>query len=148
MHQTIKKVSRDIETQDYNTAISALMILANAIATGGSMDRFIRENFLKLLSPFAPHVAEELWLKTKHKRSIQLEAWPSYDEAMLVGQQFELIIQINGKVRASVVVDADITEQLAETTARHLDKVALHLEGKTVQNIIFVPGRLINFVVT
>ena len=67
---------------------------------------------------------------------------------MLVGQQFELIIQINGKVRASVVVDADITEQLAETTARHLDKVALHLEGKTVQNIIFVPGRLINFVVT
>ena len=148
VHQTIKKVSRDIETQDYNTAISALMILANTIAKHGSMNRFIGESFLKLLSPFAPHVAEELWLKTKHRRSIQLEAWPSYDEAMLTAQQFKLIVQINGKVRASVLVDADITEQLAEAVARQLDQVTRHLAGKTVENIVFVPGRLINFVVT
>ncbi len=146
-HRTIKKVGADIETQDYNTAVSALMILANKIAAAGQFDKFTAETFLKLLSPFAPHLAEELWQQFGHKKSICRQDWPEFHPALIAEKYIELIIQINGKVRDKIRVEADITEQQAENLARQTGKVKALLDGKGVKNVIFVPGRLINFVI-
>ena len=146
-HRTIKKVDDDIETQNYNTAVSAMMILANKISETGEMDNFVAESFLKILSPFAPHISEELWEKLGRKSSISQESWPEYDESLARQQEFDLVVQVNGKVRDRIRVPADITEQLAEKKARESEKVAKYLAGQAVKNVIFVPGRLINFVI-
>ena len=145
-HRTIKKVGDDIESQDYNTAVSAMMILANKIIESKKIDNFIAESFLKILSPFAPHISEEIWQLLGHKNSIIKEDWPRYDENLAKEQEIDLVIQVNGKVRDKMKVPADITEQSAEKFARGSEKVSKYLEGQTVKNIIFVPGRLINFV--
>lgn len=147
LHKTIKKVSSDIETQDYNTAVSAMMILANKILEVKEMDKFAAENFLKILYPFAPHISEELWQQTKHKGSLMEAKWPEYDESLIKESEVDLVVQVNGKVRDKIKVSADITEQMAEKLARESEKVSRHLAGQEVKNIIFVPGRLINFVV-
>ena len=146
-HKTIKKVGGDIETQDYNTAVSAMMILVNKIVEAKAMDRFVAESFLKIFSVFAPHLAEEIWEITGHKGSISQTTWPEYDENFVRDQEVDLVVQVNGKLRDKIRVPADITEQKAETLARQSDKVKVHLAGKTVKNVVFVPGRLINFVI-
>jgi len=147
VHRTVKKVGADIESQDYNTAVSAMMILANKIFELKEMDKTTSESFLKILSPFAPHICEELWQMLGYKESISKESWPAYDESLVKEGEIELVIQINGKVRDKIKVPSDITEQLAEKLARESEKAAKYLTDKTVQNVIFVPGRLINFVV-
>ena len=147
LHRTVKKVSDDIETQDYNTAVSALMILSNTLAGQPTISRSTAETFLRLLAPFAPHLAEERWRKLGHRRSIFQASWPAFDEKLIVATEITLVVQINGKVRDSLHAPADITEQVAERAARARPKIAGYLEGKQVKNIIFVPGRLINFVV-
>ncbi|MBI3290999.1 leucine--tRNA ligase [Candidatus Falkowbacteria bacterium] len=146
-HRTIKKVGNDIETQDYNTAVSSLMILSNKIIEFSEMDNFTAEIFLKLMSPFAPHLSEELWQKLYQKGFVCGQGWPEYDESIAQEREFDLIIQINGKVRDKIKAPLDITEQMAEAIARKSEKIIKHLEGKKVKNIIFVPERLINFVV-
>ncbi|MFA5021859.1 MAG: leucine--tRNA ligase [Patescibacteria group bacterium] len=146
-NKTIRKIGHDIETQDYNTAISALMILANKIIEIGSMDKDIAEVFLKILSPFAPHVTEELWQQLGQKKSISQEEWPQFNPALIKEEEVDLVVQVNGKFRDRIRVPADITEQRAETLARESEKVNKYLADKTIKNIIFVPGRLINFVV-
>jgi len=145
-HQTIKKVTADIETQGYNTAISALMILANAIIEQKKMDQFVAQQFLKLLSPFAPHLAEELWQVIGGKKTIALESWPVYDEAKLQSQEVEIAIQINGKFRGKLKTDINLTQQKVEALAKNQPNVMKYLEGKDIKNVIFVPNRLINFV--
>lgn len=145
-HQTIKKVTADIETQGYNTAISALMILANAIIEQKKMDQFVAQQFLKLLSPFAPHLAEELWQVIGGKKTIALESWPVYDEAKLQSQEVEIAIQINGKFRDKLKTDINLTQQKVEALAKQQPNIVKHLEGKIIKNVIFVPNRLINFV--
>ncbi|MFA6255462.1 MAG: leucine--tRNA ligase [Patescibacteria group bacterium] len=160
IHRTIKKVSADIETQDYNTAVSALMIQFNGVDGNPDWRPKIEEmkgdyfcdinalkNFLKILSPFAPHICEELWQMLGYKESIFKEAWPTYDDSLAKEEEIELVIQINGKIRDKIKVPADITEQLAERTALESEKVTKYLADKTVKNVIFVPGRLINFVI-
>ena len=147
LHRTVKKVSDDIETQDYNTAVSALMILSNTLAGQPTISRSTAETFLRLLAPFAPHLAEERWRKLGHRRSIFQASWPAFDEKLIVATEITLVVQINGKVRDSLHAPADITGQVAERAARARPKIAGYLEGKQVKNIIFVPGRLINFVV-
>lgn len=146
-HRAIKKVGQDIETQNYNTAISAMMILGNKIIEVGSMNRFVADSLLKILSPFAPHLAEELWFGLGNKKSISLTSWPTFDEAIAQEKDIELVVQVNGKVRDKIRVSVDVTEQRAEAAARQSEKIAKYLEDKEVINIIFVPGRLINFVI-
>ena len=146
LHRTIKKVSADIESQDYNTAISALMIFINQAAADG-LDKKTGETFLKILSPFAPHLVEELWQQLGHKRSIIQEPWPEFDEALAQNKEIELVIQINGRVKDKMIVPADINEQRAEKLALDRPKVLSQLAGKQIKNVIFIPGRLINFVV-
>jgi len=146
-HRTIKKVDDDIESQDHNTAVSAMMILANKIIDLGEMDNFVAETFLKILSPFTPHICEELWQNLGHKDSITTQDWPKYNETLAKVQEIDLVVQVNGKVRDKIKVPSDITEQLAEKKARASAKVTKYLDGQTVKNVIFVPGRLINFVI-
>lgn len=146
-HRTIKKVSSDIETQDYNTAVSQMMILINKIVELGEMDKSIAENFLKILSPFAPHITEELWEKLGNKGFVCQQDWPEFDATLAKEKEIELIVQVNGKVRDKLIVEAGITEQMVEKKARASQKVAKYLEGQAVKNVVFVPDRLINFVV-
>ncbi|MFA6410559.1 MAG: leucine--tRNA ligase [Candidatus Buchananbacteria bacterium] len=146
-NKTIKKISQDIETQNYNTAVSALMILANKIIEIGSMDKDVAEVFLKILSPFAPHITEELWEQLGYKKSISCQEWPQFNSALIKEEEVELVVQVNGKFRDRIKVSPDVTEQRVEILARESEKVNKYLEGKVVKNIIFVPGRLINFVI-
>ena len=147
LHRTIKKVGDDIETQDYNTAVSAMMIFINKLAEVGGLNADIAEDFLKILSPFAPHLSEELWQQLGNKKSILKESWPAYNDKLAQAQQIELVIQVNGKIRDKIKVSVDITEQQAEKLAKESEKVKKYLTSKTTKNTIFVPGRLINFVV-
>jgi leucyl-tRNA synthetase len=147
LNQTIKKVSADIETQDYNTAVSAMMIFINKILEVKAIDPKSAKMFLKILAPFAPHIAEELWQQVDGKDSIFKETWPKFDPRLIKAEEFDLIIQINGKVRAKIKVSSGITEQLAEKYARQNQQIGKYLSGQAVKNVIFVPGRLINFVI-
>jgi len=147
VHKTIKKVGDDIETQDYNTAVSAMMILVNKILAVGSINQFIADSLLLILAPFTPHICEEIWSLADNKDSIFTQKWPTYNDDLLQDLEIELVVQVNGKVRAKIKVSSDITEQLAEKIAREQENVSSYLVDKVVKNIIFVPGRLINFVV-
>jgi leucyl-tRNA synthetase len=147
LHKTIKKVEQDIETQDYNTAVSALMILTNKIAEIDQFDQEVAEGFIQILAPFAPHLAEEIWQLLGHKKSIFESDWPNFDSQLIKEQEINLVVQINGKFKDTIRVSTDVTEQRAEQLARQNKKVSQYLADKPVKNIIFVPGRLINFVV-
>lgn len=149
LNQTIKKVTEDIEALHYNTAISALMILLNAFEKAKeSVGRKEIEIFLKLSAPFAPFLTEELWReKLGNKKSIHIASWPLYDSGLLEEEIYQLVVQINGKVRDTVEVSKDIDQEEAERLARGRDRVKPYLEGKKVCKIIFIPNRLINFVV-
>jgi leucyl-tRNA synthetase len=159
IHSTIKKVSQDIETQDYNTAVSALMIQFNGVdgqpdwrprieAMKGHYfcDLDALEKFLIILSPFAPHLAEELWQKFAHKKSIFLQSWPKFDQNLIKPAEIELVAQINGKVRDRILVTADLNQEQAEKIVKASPKVVAYLAGKEIKKVIFVPGRIINFV--
>ncbi|MFH0712473.1 MAG: class I tRNA ligase family protein, partial [Candidatus Jorgensenbacteria bacterium] len=145
---TIKKVTEDIENLKYNTAISALMILLNAMEENkNSLSAVHCSLFLKLLAPFAPHIAEELWEKSGNEKSIHKEKWPEYSPKLIREENFELVIQINGKVRATVTVEKGLSQKEAEKLALGTGKIAGFLGAKKPKKVVFVPDRLINFVV-
>ncbi|MFH1077962.1 MAG: class I tRNA ligase family protein, partial [Patescibacteria group bacterium] len=144
LHRTIKKVGDDIETLNFNTAVSAMMILANAMADAEALSAETLEAFLKILAPFAPHMTEELWHRMGHETSIHVEPWPAYDPKKTVAPTFELVVQVNGKVRDRLTVDADISEKDATAKALASDKVTPYLEGKTPKKVVYVKGRLIS----
>jgi len=146
LHQTIKKVGEDIENFRFNTAISALMILWNKLKNQ-NLEKDTVETFLKLLSPFTPHLAEELWNKLGNKKSINLEAWPKYEERLLEAGEYELIIQINGKMRDKVKISKRLGRPEIEKLAMASAAVKKYTDGKEIKKIIFVPNRLINIVV-
>jgi leucyl-tRNA synthetase len=147
VQKTIKKVGEDIEAMRFNTAISALMILSNDLEKQEKISRADWETFLILLSPFAPHLAEELWEKIGHKESIFQEEWPEYDPQMILDKEIELIVQINGKVRDKIAVAADLNEEDAKKIVLESEKVKKYVENREVKKIIFVKGRLMNIVV-
>ena len=147
LHKTIKKVGEDIEAMKFNTAVSQLMILTNALADEKIISRETWQDFLKTLAPFAPHIAEELWEKLGNKKSIHLAEWSKYNPALIVEEEIDLIIQVNGKVRDSVKVKADISEEEAKKIATESEKVKKWIEGQKIIKIIFVKGRLVNIVV-
>jgi len=147
LHKTIKKVTEDVKNLKYNTAISAMMILVNEMEKASELQVTDYELLVTLLSPFAPHIAEEIWEKLGNKKSIFEEKWPEADESLMKDEEIEMVVQINGRVRERLIVSADVTEDEAKETALESEKVKIHIEGKEIRKIIFVPGKLINIVV-
>jgi leucyl-tRNA synthetase len=147
LHHTIAKVTEDIEALRFNTAISALMELTNAAYKWPSLPRAVAEPFVLLLSPLAPHLAEELWEKLGHKESLAYHAWPVADAALLKADVLEIPVQVNGKVRGKVSVPAEAQETEVIEIAKADVNVGKHLAGQTVKRAIYVRGRIVNFVV-
>jgi len=123
LHQTIKKVTEDIETFKFNTAISQLMVCANRIEKEEKIEKEIFENYLKLLAPFAPHIAEEIWQILGHKKSIFLSPWPKWNKKLVKEEMITLIIQVNGKVRDKIEVEASVSEEKAKELAFSSEKI-------------------------
>ena len=147
LHQAIKRCTKDIESLSFNTAISGMMECLNAFQENKGVKKETFENFLKILAPFAPHITEELWQILKHKKSIHLEKWPKYNEKLLIEKNFELIIQINGKVRDKIKAPIDINQESAEKLVMKQEKIKQLLNNQTPKKIIFVKNRLINIVI-
>ncbi|MFA5109133.1 MAG: leucine--tRNA ligase [Patescibacteria group bacterium] len=153
LHKTIKKVGADIENFNLNTAVSALMILANELTEYKNKNNIRPLNseefssLLRILSPFAPHLAEELWEKSGKKESIFKAAWPQYNQELIKDETVNLVIQINGKLRGSLVVPADISETEAFVSAQKDAVVSKWLASGEVIKKIFIPGKLLNIVI-
>jgi len=147
LNKTIKKVTEDIENLRFNTAISALMILVNEMEKENQI-LYTQYSILNtLLSPFAPHLAEEIWRQLGHKTSIFLEKWPEYDKKLIKDEEIMLVIQVNGKVRDQIKVPVGTGEEEAKKLALASSKIMKYTEGKDIKKVIFVKDRLINFVV-
>jgi leucyl-tRNA synthetase len=148
VHRTVKKVTVDIEALRFNTAISAMMILTNHLA---AQDRPARESLQKLtliLSPFAPHLAEQLWEELGYVPSIAEQPWPDYDERLCTDEVIEIAVQVNGKVRGRVMLPRDAEPDAARAAALDEQNVRRFVEGKTVRKLVYVPGRIINVIVS
>ena len=146
-HKTVKKVSEDIEEMKFNTAIAAMMSLINEIYAKGRISRKELETFLTLLNPFAPHITEELWEKAGFEDIIARAEWPSYDENKTVDDEIEIPVQINGKLKAVLKFAKDIDKDAAINAAKTDEKIAPLIDKKTIVKEIFVPGKMINFVI-
>ncbi len=152
-HQTIEKVTADIERFHFNTAVSACMELSNALAAhkdAHGLTPVLEEGLrtlLLLLAPIAPHITEELWSEVGDGEGIHLQAWPEWDEEAAAEEVFTLIVQVNGKLRDKVVVPVTISEDEAKQLALSRERIQRWLEGKTIKKTIYVPGRLVNIVV-
>ena len=148
MHQTIKKVTEDIQNFKYNTAISAIMEYVTLIKEKGA----VKENLTvlaQLLAPFAPHLAEEMWVNILgQKYSVHSSTWPKYNPKVIKEDEVLIPIQVNGKLRATIKFDSQESKQkeVVSSTAKANDKVKIWLEGKMIQNEIFVPGKILNIV--
>jgi leucyl-tRNA synthetase len=146
LHQTIKKLTEDLDDMRFNTAISAMMELANHLTKAEVRPRSVLEPFVLLLSPFAPHMAEELWSALGHKGSLAYEPWPGFEEALTRAEEIEVPVQINGKLRSKLIVPADIDEDGLRNAALADERVRGLLEGKQIRKWIIVPGKLVNIV--
>ncbi len=154
MHQTIRQASHDIENFEFNTVISTLMELSNAIIAareagiaGSQVFKDAIEALLLMMAPITPHIAEEMWARLGKPYSIHNQAWPEYDPEMAKEEEITMVVQVNGKVRDRIVVPADIDEEQAKATALASEVVQRHIGGKEPLKVIVVPGRLVNIVV-
>ena len=147
LHKTIKKVSSDIEDMKFNTAIAALMTLTNDIYNVGKISKEQLHTFIKLLCPFAPHLCEEMWEVTGGEGFLSLASWPTYEEAKTVDAQTEIGVQINGKLRGTVVIPTGADKEEVFAIAKADSRIASLVEGKTFVKEIYVPNRVVNFVV-
>ena len=153
-HQTIRKVTQDLEKMRFNTMLAALMELTNylmktkaeGVVASSVWDGAI-DSLLLMLAPTAPHFTEELWQRTGHSYSIHNKSWPSWDEALAKDEEITLVVQINGKLRDRVTVPASITEDEARKLVLERPRVKAYTQGKEITKIIYVPGRLVNLVV-
>jgi len=151
-HATIKKVTQDIEAFAFNTAISQMMIFVNAFTGAEAIPLSSMRSFLVLLSPFAPHIASELWGKLNTRFTgvggdITGQSWPAYDQKLLIEDEVEVVLQINGKVRDRIKMPSDATDEQMKTAALANPKIRDRIAGKTVRNVIVVPRKLVNIVV-
>lgn len=145
-HETVKKVTTDFNNLHFNTGISQLMVFINEAYKAEQLPKEYMEGFVKMLSPVAPHIAEELWECLGHEGTVSYEQWPKYDESKLVEDEIEVVVQIMGKVRAKLNVDKDISKDELENQALRDEKIQELLEGKTIRKVIVVPGKLVNIV--
>ncbi|PLS14930.1 leucine--tRNA ligase [Bacillus sp. M6-12] len=145
-HQTVKKVTEDYEGIRFNTAISQLMVFINEAYKADALPKAYVEGFTKLLSPVCPHIAEELWDLLGHKESIAYEAWPAFDEAKIVDNEVEIVVQVNGKAKTKLMVPTDTPKEKLEEIAMGDHVIKEQIDGKTVRKVIAVPGKLVNIV--
>lgn len=146
-HQTVKKVTDDYEHLRFNVAISQMMVFINEAYKAEVLPLEYMKGFVKLLSPVAPHLAEELWDQLGASTgTVSYEAWPSYDESKLVEDEIEIVVQLNGKVRTKLFIPKTATKEAMEEIAVNDEKVKADLDGKTVRKVIAVPGKLVNIV--
>ena len=148
LHQTIKKVTDDIEAIRYNTAISAMMVFANHLGRVETLHRDTATAFVQLVAPFAPHLAEELWARLGGTTTVARAPWPRYDEDLLKTDEVSIGLLVNGKPRGEAVVSKTATQADVLALARAQERFASHLEGKTVRKVIYVPGKILNVVVS
>ena len=146
-HQTVKKVTDDFETLNFNTAISQMMIFINAVYKEEIFPRTYAEGFVKLLNPVSPHIAEELWEMLGHHNTIAYATWPSYDEDLLVEDEKEIAVQVNGKVRATIHIALNEAEDVIKEKALAEENVKRHVEGKEIVKVIVIKDKIVNIVV-
>jgi len=147
LHQTVKKVTDDLEALRFNTAIAQMMVFTNEVTKLKTRPRALLEPFVLLLSPFAPHIAEELWERLGKAPSVATQPWPQYDPALVVSERLTIPIQVNGKLRSKIEVPADSSEEEVVRLARQDAKLSEWLQGKTPRKVIYVEKKLVNFVV-
>ena len=147
LHKTILAVTSDIENMSFNTAIARMMEFVNFFGREPVRPKKAIEDFVLLLSPFAPHIAEELWQRLGHSESLAYVPWPTGDESHLAEATVTVPVQVNGKLRAKIELPVDADRDAAEAAAKADPKIAAALEGKTIVKSIVVPGKMINFVV-
>lgn len=147
LHQTIKKVSEDIESMKFNTAIAQMMNCLNVFEKKELIPQTIFEKLLIILAPFAPHIAEEMWQQLGHITSITQEQWPTWDEKMIVEDVVTMAVQVNGKMRGTIDISPTASEEEAKSAALKQESVQRHLEGKSIVKTIYVPGKILNIVV-
>jgi len=146
-HQSVMKITEGIDQLQFNTCISQLMILTNAFTDARGVPKEMQVGYLQILAPFAPHITEELWSRLGQMGSIHRSAWPTYDASKLQAATFELVVQINGKVRAKIAVGSTIDEAGARAAALSDENVQKHLDGKELQQVRYIPGKLLSLVV-
>jgi leucyl-tRNA synthetase len=147
LHKLISKVTFDTENLLFNTAIAAMMEFMNATKKWETRPRAVLEPFVLLLSPYAPHLAEECWQRCGHTESLAYEQWPQLDESYLIKSTINLPVQVNGKMRGTVEVAVDVDEDAAVAAAKGFGPVEQQLEGKRIIKIIFKPGKILNLIV-
>lgn len=147
LHKTIKKVSEDIEAMRFNTAISAMMILATEIEKAEFVDKEDFKKFLQILAPFAPHVTEEIWHLLGEKKSINLSEWPVWDESLIKDDEVKIAVQINGKTRAEIIIEADENEEEVKAIALKEKNIISWVQNKEIKKVIYVKNRIINIVI-
>ena len=147
LHKAIKKVTEDTEGMRFNTAISAMMVFTNEMGDIQTRSKKTLTDFLILLAPYAPHIAEELWQKMGHPDTIAYEPWPKWDESVLKEDTLELAVLVGGKVKCKITVPAGDSEENIRKLALDQPDVQKALVGKTAKQIIIVPGRIVNIVI-
>jgi leucyl-tRNA synthetase len=147
LHKTIKKITWDIENLSFNTSVSAFMICVNELQEIKCNKREILENLLILLSPFAPHIAAELWEKLGNNQAIEKQQWPTFIESYLVESSFLYPVSINGKLRTQIELALDLSKDHVEAVVIQNDVVLKWVDGNMIKKFIFVPGKIINIVV-
>jgi len=147
LHKTIRKVTHDTEKLQFNTAIAQMMIFVNEAFKQDVLHRALWEPFVLLLAPYAPHIAEEMWEKLGHSESLVYHDWPSYDEELTKDEQVEIVVQVNGKIRARLTMPADTGDAELKESALANERVKEYTEGKDIRKVITVPNKLVNVVV-
>ncbi|MFA6227126.1 MAG: leucine--tRNA ligase [Candidatus Paceibacterota bacterium] len=147
LHKTIKKVTEDIESFNANTAVSAMMIFVNHLEAQEKIDEETYLAFIKILSPFAPHLCEEVWANLGNKKLLAVEPWPKYDEAKIKSAKVKIVVQINGKVRATLPMSSDVSEEDVRKEALANQDIVKWLSGQKILKTIFVKNKIINFVI-
>ena len=147
IHQTIKKVSEDFENLKFNTAIASLMTLSNEMRSQASITKDDFKTYIILLNPVAPHMTEELWKMAGFEGMLNEAAWPKYDDSKLSLDEFEMPVQVNGKMRGKVMMSMDASKDDAIEAAKSDNNIASHIENKEIRKIIYVPGKILNIVV-
>jgi leucyl-tRNA synthetase len=147
LHKTIKHVTNDVQRMEFNTAIARMMEFTNFFTKQSARPREVMEKFVLILSPFAPHIAEELWQLLGRQQTLAFEPWPEYDDALTKDAEIEIPVQINGKLRGKIIVPAGSDQATLVAAARADARIAELLQGKEIVKTIPVAGKLVNFVV-